>query len=453
MPGRVVVNFNKNAPGSLNTDATAAQVTIIKTMVDDAIKLLTGQADVGAAWKSIFPSSLSLTSKILIKLPLGGATGLASVHWSSVQAITEGLQKMVIGSSTFPAANITIYDGTTTNYFSSRGFTSGNFPNINIVFYAANASTFVAFSDAPKNNSGSAVTYATVLNTANFLINIFSLRGHLAAFGNVSLGFKNHYGTFNAPVLPHSAPDSSQTLRNINCTGPVYTKNVLSMCSGIWGLYESNGPSGSPQNYSTYSKHMDPTSTNQTPTTIILGTDPVSVEMQAIKMMRIQSGKTYAVADMPDYLKASGGVAVSGTNWPPDSSKPSAMDNIGVIDESKMKVLNILNGVGATNISEQASFHAEGAGVTVNAKQIEGHNCTFIEFKLPADHIGNEAIISIFDMKGVLIRRIPRKILGVLNNFSWNEMDELGGLVSRGTYIVNLVSGTIHQASRFTISR
>jgi hypothetical protein len=462
MPGRVVVNFNKNAPAALSTDATAAQVTTIKTMVDDAIKLLTGITDIGTAWKSLFPSTLSMTSKILIKIPQGFNNSLSVAHWSSVQAITDGLQKMTFGASpnttTFPAANITIFDGTGTNNLTSRGFTAANFPNINIVFYPASSASFAAFADSPKNYSGSAsLPYATVLNAAAFLINVFSPRGHGTQYGDFTLGFKNHYGTFDAPTLPHDnspSPNAGQTIRNLNSTGVVYTKNMLSMCSGIWGQYEGSGPGGSPQNYSTYSKHMDPTSTNTTPTTIIMSTDPVSAEMQAIKMMRIQGAKTYAVADMPDYLKASGGVAVTGTNWPPDPAAASVMDNIGVIDESKMKVLNILNGVITTGIEDRESLSREsGSPAFVTAKQINGHNCTFIEFKLPADRIGGEAVLSIFTVSGSLVCRMPRKILGVLNSYSWDEKDGQGRLVSKGTYVVRLESGMISQSSRFRIVR
>jgi|GEM_PF-624570 hypothetical protein len=451
-PGRVVINFNKNAPGSTGTDATAAQVTIIKTMVDDSIKLLTGQADVGAAWRSLFPAALSLTSKILIKVPCGFNNSLSVPHWSSVQAITEGLQKMQVGTGTFPAANITIFDGTGTNNLSSRGFTAAHFPSVNIVFYSSGSSSFAAFSDSPKNNSDASMPYATVLNTADFLINVFSPRGHGDYAGNFTLGFKNHYGTFNAPSLPHGAPDTGQILRAINCTGTVYAKNVLSVCSGIWGQYEGNGPGGSPQNYSTYSKHMDPTSTNTTPTTIILGTDPVSVEMQTIKMMRIQGGKTFAVADMPSYLKASGGIAVTGNNWPPDPAKPDVMDDIGVIDESKMSVYTILNGVDVTGVAHEPLSRREGGAAAVAARQVAA-GCTSIEFKLPADRAGTNATLSIFDARGARVRQLAAKVLGVVNRASWDETGRLGGRVPRGMYVVRLESGTISVSSGFGIVR
>jgi hypothetical protein len=454
-PGKVVINFNKGAsPNAVGGTPTADQITLIKKMVDDSIKLLTGQTDIGLAWKAIFPSTgtnaLSLTSKIAIKVPLGCNKSLSAPHYSSVQAIVEGLAKMDFNGTKFPVANISFYDGACGNNFNTAGYTAANFPGISMVYgsYGNN------YTDGAENTATPPAKqqYSTVLHNANFLINVFSPRGHVSYTGNVTLGFKNHYGTY--PPLYHSAPDFAQYIRAINCTGPVYNKNVLTMCSAIYGQYEGNGPGGTPQNYGRYSQFMDSTSTNLNSTTIMVSTDPVSIEMQAIKLMRIQGQKTYAVADMPDYLRASGGVVVSGTNWPPNPSAPTAMDNIGVIDESKMTILRVLNGVTISVLPERAaSSQAKGPAAFVTARQVQGNNSTFIEFKLPADHVGSDASISIFDMRGALVSKMSQKVLGVLNSLSWNELDVRGIPVTKGKYIVKLESGTVSQSSRFTILR
>jgi hypothetical protein len=471
-PGRVVINFNKNARPpvvdttktpptyAFNVAPTAEQITVIKKMVDDSIKLLTGQTDIGLAWKAIFPSSganaLTATSKIAIKIPLGCNSSLSAPHYTSVQAIVDGLTKMDFNGIKFPVANISFYDGACSNNFGSAGYTAANFPGISMVYgsYGAN------YTDGAENNASPAVKqqYSTVLHNADFLINVFSPRGHGSAFGNFTLGFKNHYGTY--PPAYHDAPNGGQYLRAISCTGVVYNKNVLSICSGIFGQYEGNGPGGSPQNYNVYANYMDSTILLATtanpvasnPTTIIMGTDPISVEMQAIKMMRIQGKKNYAVADMPDYLRASGGIVVTGTNWPPNPGAPTAMDNIGVIDESKMTVLRVLNGVTMSAYPERAaSSQAKGPAAFVTAKQVQGNNSTFIEFKLPVEHVGGDASISIYDMKGALVSKMSQKVLGVLNSLSWNELDVRGNTVTKGKYIVKLESGTVSQSSRFTI--
>jgi hypothetical protein len=447
-PGRVVINFNKACPNG-NVQPTTTQVALIKTMIDDSIKLLTKQTDVGAAWKSIFPSSganaISLTSKIAIKVPIGCSSTLSVPHWFSVKPITDGLQLMDFGGTKFPAANITFYDGACANNFNACGFTATNFPGIGGFVFGSRGS---GYTDGAPDNTGTKQMYATTLHDADFLINVFSPRGHADHAEKVTLGFKNHYGTY--PTLYHAAPDTSQYLRNISCTGVVYNKNILSVCSALYAQYEGNGPTGSPQDYSIYSKFMDATSTNVCPTTIIMGTDPISVEMQAMKIMRIQGNGQYTTAAMPNYLKASGGVVITGTNWPPDPSLPNAMDNIGIIDESKMTVLRIINGTLPTPVIEGQSALGAGQGEFVHASPISSHS-TFIEFALPESHAGKEAAIEIYDIKGRQVTRFSQKVLGVLNHMSWNENNASGSHVGPGTYVVRLISGSVNVSSRFSI--
>jgi hypothetical protein len=69
-----------------------------------------------------------------------------------------------------------------------------------------------------------------------------------------------------------------------------------------------------------------------------MSTDPVTAEMQTIKMMRLNKKPAggYGVNDMPKYLRASAGV----TGALPDTSL-----NFGVIDETKMDIRRIINGV------------------------------------------------------------------------------------------------------------
>jgi hypothetical protein len=226
-PGRVVINFNKGCVPAGNVQPTAAQIAIIQTMVDDSIKLLTGQSDIGAAWKSIFPATLSLTSKIAIKVPVGCENGLTNVRFWPVQAITNGLQKMLFGTTKFPAANITIFDGACSNNLNYCGFNATNFPGLGGFVY----NSFAQYTDGAPDNSGNVQQYAQSLHAADFLINVFSPRGHQGG-EQFTLGFKNHYGTYT--YRPHdywlytAANVGQQTqspwLRNMNCVGAVYAK-------------------------------------------------------------------------------------------------------------------------------------------------------------------------------------------------------------------------------------
>ena len=422
-PGRVVVNFNKAA-----VTASGADTTVIKKMVDDAILKLTGQTTVGAAWKAVFPATLTASSKIAIKTSTAN-TGLPAVHWSSVRAITDGLQLMDINGTAFPAANITIYE--VGGNLGTDKYTAANFPGIAIV-----TDTFVNGGDGALNNR----TYAQTLKNAAFLINVFSPRGHNVG-SKFTLGFKNHFGTYsNASAMHTNAP---QNIQAINCTGPVFTKNVLSVCSGIYGMNEGNGPAGSADIYTTYAQSIDPTSTNQCPTTIVMSTDPVSAEMQAIKMMRINKKETYALADMPTYLQASAGMTATGF---------TTVNNIGVIDESQMTVLKIINGASTPVLNPAAGLMGP-SGAAIVAHHIKGLANTFIEFKLPVAQVGSNASIEIFDNKGALVRKFSQKVLGVQNHFSWDESDMTGKMAGQGMYVAHLASESIRESTRFMIVR
>ena len=449
-PGRVVINFNKAAVA-----ANVANATVIKQMVDDAILLLTGQTTIGAAWQSIFPSTLTATSKIAIKIPICFLSNdyLTAPHWSSVKAITDGLQQMSFNGTAFPAANITIYDlivstpsatsgpGT----FASAGYTAANFPGITIL-----KDTAIDGGDGALNNH----VYAKTLKNADFLINVFSPRGHnMPPTGSgFTLGFKNHFGSYSDPWNTIHAStgttrwsaQTSQNLIDINCIGPVINKNVLSVCSGIYGTNESNGPTGSATIYGTYAHSIDNTiaaTASVPPTTIIMSTDPISVEMQAIKMMRLNSGGAYATAGLPPYLQACAGMTASGF---------TKTYNIGTIDEAKMKINKIVNGTATPVLNSDSGPMASQTGIV--ACHIKGHN-TFIEFKLPEEHVGKDASIEIYDTKGALVRKLSRKVLGIQNNLSWDEKSERGALVSKGTYLVHLISGGKRASTSVTIVR
>jgi hypothetical protein len=424
-PGRVVINFNKAAV----TGTSTAVPAVIAKMVDDSIKKLTDETTVGAAWKAVFPSTLSATSKIAIKICTLNS-GKPAPHWSSVKAITDALVQMDVGGAKFPAANITIYE--MAGSMSAAGYNATNLPGITIVTDSAVDGTDGALSNRK---------YAKTLKDAAFLINVFSPRGHSfpPAGSKFTLGFKSHYGTYENPMGMHGNPmgaDIPKNAREINCIGPVYNKLVMSMCSGIFGMNEGNGPTGNADIFTTYAQTMDKTSTTQCPTTIMLSTDPVSIEMQSIKMLRINKGGKYTPADMPDYLKASGGMDASGL---------TPTYNIGTIDESKMDI-RIINAATAINIPAAKGFRQE-AGLS--AHPIHGSN-VFIEFRLPAESVDKLATLEIVDARGSIVKQFQQKVLGTNNHLSWDLKNSRGSSVSHGAYFVRLACGNTNLSAHFS---
>jgi len=428
-PGRVVINFNKNAV----VNQTTPQVDVIKKMVDDGIMALTGKKTVADAWKELFPATLSLQSKIAIKTNSVN-TSLPAPHWSSVQAITDGLQNMVIDGKNFPAANITIYDMDFQSGMNKIGYTSANFPGIAIEY-----TKLADGGDGALDNH----KYAVQLRDADFLINVFSPRGHstefLPAGSKFTLGFKSHVGTYSSEAAkegPSLHADLPKNLREMSCTGVVYNKNVLSFCSGIFGMNEGNGPPGNAQDYKTYAKTMDASITGTAnPTTIIMGTDPVAVEMQTIKMIRLNKSGKYGISDLPPYLQASAGIsgALDGTTY-----------NIGIIDESVMDIRRVINDVVA--VHRPSTRHPAAAALPALHFH-QTRDTTFFEFMLPAPHTGF-ATVSIVSPSGVLVKKIRISVKGIRNQFSWNHRGSNGSAIGSGAYIVRLTCGTVCMSVR-----
>ncbi len=431
-PGRVVINFNKGAVSG-SASSLAVVPAVLAKMIDDSIKKLTGEATVGAAWKAIFPATLSATSKIAIKTNTLNASKLAP-HWSSVKAIIDGLKLMDIGGTPFPAANITIYE--MGGKLSTAGYTAANIPGISIV-----TDTAVDGGDGALSNK----KYAKTLKDAAFLINVFSPRGHdMVSYGSqFTLNFKSHYGTYENPVGLHDQDKNSvkwdKNIRDINCIGPVYNKLVLSVCSGMLGLDEGTAgySAANPSNYNTYAQTMDKTSTTQCPTTVIMSTDPVTAEMQAIKMMRINKGGKYTPTDMPKYLQASAGMDVSGL---------TPTYNIGTIKESEMDI-RIINGETSVRIPATRTMSGESR---IAAHRIHGGN-VFIEFRLPAGSVDKTATLEIVDARGSIVKQFQQKVLGTNNHLSWDMKDSRGSTVAHGAYFVRLACGLTNLTANFSI--
>ena len=432
-PGRVVINYNKDAVENVLDPVPS----VIQKMVDDCILRLTDQSSIGAAWKEIFPTTLTTESKIAIKVFC--AEPRVPTHWSSIRAITDGLQLMDFEGTKFSASNIAIYEGNASNRFSQADFNTENFPGIKIEYWSPG--NFVDGGDGAFSNR----PYAGTLRDADFLINVFSPRGHNIG-STFTIGFKNHYGTYelNTGKSGDLHTNAAENLRDMHCTGPIFKKNVLSICSGILGMNESKGPIGQPQSYLNYTKTIDPSSTCECPATVIMSTDPISCEMQTVKMMRLNqkpAGK-YGVSDMPEYLQASAGItgALNGTTY-----------NIGVIDEAEMDIRRIIDEVTIVDSPVRSRAAHNDSRITVSG--LPGRAGTFIEYRLPPDRIGQKAAIGIYTSRGTALYQKELMIPGQISHFGWNNRDRRGNTVAPGRYVVRLTAGTVTLSTVFSVIR
>lgn len=445
-PGTVALNFNKDAIKNDTIDDAA-----VFKMVDETVKLLTGQSDVGDAWRSLFPATLSQSSKIAVKVICYNPYKVG-LNWQTVKGVTEGLQKMMVDGQPFPASNITIYELTTSptrDAFTVAGYTKERFPGITIT---TDKSKMVKAGDGALNDR----EYAQALKDADFLINCFNARGHAYgdSDGKFTLGFKSHFGTYTDPNGMHGAPAGSgvsKNVREITCTGPVFKKHVVSICGALFGSNEGNGPGGisgrddlAPEDFSTYVSSIDSNAACKNPSTIIMSTDPASIEMQAIKLLRINKKKPYGVEQLPAYLQSAAGI---------DKSGFSPTYNIGIIDESRMQLYKMVNGEvisGRVAVHTAASLRTASAQLTVHP--LGGAGSVFIDFNLPQHFSGESAVVDIVDVRGALVRMLRHHVAGSNNHLSWDRKDARGAMVKSGRYIVRLTCGSTRLTAPCTIT-
>ena len=439
--GRVAINFNKNAVTTSSSKLVPDNEVIFK-MVDDTIKKLSeGDSEndsVGAAWKAIFPATLTAQSNIAIKTNFYAMDIRPPAP--ALFAIAKGLRQMMFDGNPF-TGDITIYEGNTMNSFSQAGYDSFDFAgsDVNAKLVKEN---YNASSDPAEGESG----YSASLEAADFLINVFSARGHNDYAENVSLGFKSHYGTYSTGnyMTMHSKDGFPQRVRNLHCTGVVAKKQVLSVSCAFFCNNEGvDMGSTSPQSFATYAKTMDPDADCESPCTIIMSTDAISCEMQAIKLLRLNKGNTYAVDEMPRYLRASAGVdghGLSGTTY-----------DIGEIDEENMEIRKIINEEGTTPVAKnkQAVRHS-GAVITVSPLR---QGIIFFEFNVPRNRnaMVKEATFSIYDLNGRTVFSKQTALPGTLSHFSWNGKSAAGTKVPAGNYICTLRNGSINCSTPFVL--
>jgi hypothetical protein len=437
-PGRYVLNFNK---GVCFIPPTIVE-SVAMEMMDDGIKLLTGQSDLGLAWRSIFPTMTSNT-KVAVKINM-----LGDQTWTSMELVKgmfEGMLLMPLdGGGTFSGSQFYIYDARNGRDEVSRGFDQTNFTGAHITH------------PCPYSTHGDGVwnkQYANDLNTCDYLVNFPVLKGHGSDHERFTIGFKNHWGTYPPLHVGGFAESSSPAfLRDVNCLGPVFNKTVLTVISAILAMVEGHGPSGAPDRFGTYVKSVDPTANNLAPCTMVMSTDPVTAEFQAIRIAKIQDGAVPANVDasiMPNYLKASGGDR---------SSALSTVRNIGQINPSNMDKGEIINGVITATPSPVKNNNLElkkqGGSLRimgVNPNPFKG-SCT-IRFTCDPKIADRAGSLKIFNTGGKMVKSFVHTVRAGANSMVWDGKDSIGQSVPSGSYVLKLEVGGIVATEKIVMAR
>jgi len=275
----------------------------VQAMVDEGIKNLTGQSDVGEAWKSIMPN-LDVTGVIAIKVNCRSAS--LPTHPEVTNAVVEGLLKMNFNGTSFPENNIHIYDNYKA-YFSESGYTL-NSSSSGVRCYTTNSYSSQSYSV----NGVSQKLCTLVHDTSDYLINIGVLKNHSSMAG-ATLCMKNHFGTCQSPRNMH-INYGDPYIPALNALEPIKSKQCLSILDAIYGAAEG-GPYGGP----TFIANK-----------ILMSQDIVAIDYLGRAMLEEQGSSTVSWATYID----------------------SAADyGIGTNDPTKMEIINITNPSGTMNIA------------------------------------------------------------------------------------------------------
>jgi hypothetical protein len=253
----------------------------VTSMMDTAIKKMTGISNLGKAWESLFPvGKLNTKTKIAIKLNFSYGDRYASNNWSEVHcpfgpkvalsdAITSGLSQMLEGS--FPLENITVFDKLYSTRIRGRfpvmqGYRSiqknelGITKDTTLGTYAAHwvsfrnplempddAPSFLAAPDFPEEYKAPQKIMPAVYEN-DFMINVAIAKDHRAA--GITGVMKNTYGCTDNPVGTHGSEwmrDDSPYAGTRLCV-PVFYKNIdqqtpciLNIMDALAGVYQG-GP-------------------------------------------------------------------------------------------------------------------------------------------------------------------------------------------------------------------
>jgi len=298
-----------------NKKAYLIEQEIAQGMVDAGIRSLTGIEDVAEAWKSLFPGIIQ--NKVIgIKLNCiarqDNPVGLAS-HPEVIYSIVNGLTRMQVAGSSFPAENIIIWDRA--EFEIERSDFIINKGNKGVKCYGTRYEIMRegqdagGYSTAVKCNIAGTEQYLSeiLVDKIDYLVNTCLLKDHV--YSGVTLSLKNHYGSCWAPLKMHSGY-CNPYIPALNTLPPIKDKQVLCLCDAIYGI-RSGGPMGPPQ---------------VTPNSIILSKDTVALDTIGAEMLKEFGTSNYTLSKAKHIATAA-----------------KAPYNLGTNDRNQIDVINIDN--------------------------------------------------------------------------------------------------------------
>jgi uncharacterized protein (DUF362 family) len=315
----VVVRDDASLAGSV------MQQSVIQTMMDEGIKRLTDVADVGDAWKSLFPG---ITAGSVIGVKINCLFSRMSTHPPVTAAVVDGLKRMTLDGSPFPENNIVVWDWqsgqlTAAGYKINKGTTGVRCMSTSS--YYSNETFQVDRSPAQKLSK-------FITQECLYLVNVSVLKNHFMS--GVSLSMKNHYGSVSNPDLLQHDGGGIGSIPSINALAPIRSKQVVVICDAIFGVI-SGGPDNSPQ---------------VSPKSILLSRDPVAMDATGAKMLESNGCKSAKLTGSASHITV--------------ASKPPY--SLGTCDPNEIETINIENPSSPTGLEIRRSPEAAPLGFSLN---------------------------------------------------------------------------------------
>ncbi|MFO7650285.1 MAG: DUF362 domain-containing protein [bacterium] len=354
---RVVECVNDNA-----TNGSTINEPVVQSMMDESIKALTDIADVGEAWKSIFPG---ITGDSVIGIKVNCINRYLATHPQFVSTIVSGLARMQFSKGPFKRNNIIVWDRTDSELTSS-GYTiyTGTDPDTTR-YVGTNHSGFGYDTGITFNVNGSSQNPSKILSQmCDYIIDAAVLKTH--SQGVITLSMKCHYGSVHNPGgLQHSAgcspaiPSLNQQIRDL-----VTPNNIqkLFIIDGLFGLY-SGGPGGSP---------------NFNPKLLIMSRDIVACDFRGQQVINIER--------QARSLSQLNAAQITVAAQPPYS--------LGTTDIELVRLVNV-------GVNEPGRREAGGTGLDVRPQPLRGRGT--VSFALPRD---GHVRVDLFDESGRVAARV-----------------------------------------------
>ena len=376
---RVVVIEDSAVTSGLDIDAG-----IVQSMVDCGIMALTGQYDVGQAWKSLFPG---ITETDVVAIKVNCASPQLPSHPEVAFAIRDGLYQIDFDGTPFNTNNVIIYERTNTE-LTAAGYTIRRTSE----GYRCFGTSAVGYSTETWDVNGTTQSMSTILtDRSDYLVNLACLKNH--GIAGATLCLKNHFGTCSAPDQLHPN-DCDPYIAALNSAPPIYDKQCVNIIDALFGIY-TGGPTGSPQFAAN---------------SLIIGRDIVAVDYMGRQML------------------ADNGCTTTGTAHHIDTAAQSPYD-LGTYDPGQMDVVNISNAAG-TDRAEPA------ATMLVQNSPNPFSSATEVRFYLPQSA---QAELAVYDSSGRRVRKLlDRGLDAGWHGVRWDGLNGSGRRAAPGVYFCQL---------------